>query len=69
VAKWTPVSPPIVNCSRKASAYSIATLKWMRPPHRVASHENTLMPVGTAIVMLDSPKKAFATSPNPTVNM
>ena len=65
----TPLSPPIVNWTMNASAYSIGTVNRMRPPHSVASHEKTLMPVGTAMVMLDRPKNASATSPRPTVNM
>ena len=31
------------------SAKSIGVLRWIFPSHSVASHENTLMPVGTAI--------------------
>ena len=49
--------------------FGIRGVRWMRPPQSVASQENTLMPVGTAIVILVKPKNAFATSPSPTVNM
>jgi hypothetical protein len=35
----------------------------------VASQLKILIPVGTAIVMLEKPKSAFSTSPKPTVNM
>ncbi len=53
----------------KASAYSMGTFNRIRPPHSVASHEKTLIPVGTAMAKLVKPKKASATSPKPTVNM
>src|SRR6266704_6839131 len=53
----------------KASAYSMGTFNRMRPPHSVASHEKTLIPVGTAMAKLVKPKKASAMSPKPTVNM
>ena len=58
-----------MNWTMNAMAYSMAVVMRMRPPHRVASHEKTLMPVGTAMAILDSPKAASASGPMPTVNM
>ncbi len=44
-----PESPPITNIERKPTANSIGVVKCIRPSHMVANHENTLIPVGTAI--------------------
>ena len=35
--------------NRKPSANSIGVVRWITPPHSVATHEKILMPVGTAI--------------------
>ena len=69
VANMTPLIPPIVNWTMNARAHSIDVVSRMRPPHIVASQLKILIPVGTAIVMLEKPKTASATSPIPTVNM
>ena len=44
-----PESPPITNMETKPSANSIGVEKLSFPSHKVASHEKTLIPVGTAI--------------------
>ena len=44
-----PESPPITNIDRKPSAHNMGAVKWIRPSHVVASHEKTLIPVGTPI--------------------
>ena len=47
----------------------IGVVKRIFPPHMVESQLNTLIPVGTAIVMVATPKMLLATGPRPTVNM
>src|ERR687896_519248 len=44
-----PDSPPITNIETNPSAHNIGVVRWMRPSQVVASHEKTLIPVGTAI--------------------
>jgi hypothetical protein len=44
-----PDRPPITNIVTKPIAQSIGVLTQIRPSHVVASHEKTLIPVGTAI--------------------
>ena len=51
-ARKMPDSPPTTNVARKPHANSIGVLRWMTPRHIVASHENILMPVGTAIAIV-----------------
>ena len=48
------VNPPTVNKNIKPMAQSIGVFKVIDPPHIVAIHENTFMPVGTAIIMVAS---------------
>ena len=48
---------------------SIGVFKLIDPPHIVPIQLNTLIPVGTAIIMVVTVKTEFATGPNPTVNM
>src|SRR5664279_1011123 len=48
-ASQTPESPPITNVNRKPIAHSMGVARLMTPPYSVATHEKTLMPVGTAI--------------------
>ena len=45
------------------------TVKWILPPHSVASQLKILMPVGTEMTMVASVKKALAPEAMPTVNM
>ena len=51
-ARNTPDSPPMANVNRNPQANSIAVVRWITPFHMVASQENILMPVGTAISMV-----------------
>ena len=44
-----PESPPIVNTAMNPTAQSIGVVKWIFPPHTVATQEKILIPVGTAI--------------------
>lgn len=55
-ASTTPVSPPSVNRPINPSAKSIGAVSRTEPPYEVASQENTLIPVGTAIIMLAAVK-------------
>src|ERR671935_420511 len=50
-ARKIPDRPPITNIETKPSANSIGVQNLMRPSHKVANQENTLMPVGTAITI------------------
>lgn len=51
------------------SAQRRAGAKVGRPPCSVAIHLNTLMPVGTAIIMVAEEKYARVSTSSPTVNM
>src|SRR6478609_1499073 len=44
-----PERPPMTNIDTKPSAHNMGVVKCIRPSHIVASHEKTLIPVGTAI--------------------
>ena len=68
-AKTTPVTPPTVNKNIKPTAQSIGVFMVMDPPHMVAIHENTLIPVGTAMIIVAKTKYAFVSTPIPTVYM
>lgn len=51
-----PVSPPVVKRKIKPSAQSMGVSNFTRDPWIVASHLNTLMPVGTAIIIVAAVK-------------
>ena len=68
-AKLMPDSPPIVNVMRNATANIIEVVKRIRPPYIVAVQLKILIPVGTAISMLETPKARLAMWPMPTANM
>lgn len=63
----TPVTPPKVNKKIKASANSIEVLYSIRPPQSVAIQLNTLIPVGTAIIIVVEAKYALVSISIPTV--
>src|SRR5262245_18326819 len=65
----TPVSPATKNWKRNATQKSIGVLKRIFPPHMVASQLKILIPVGTAMAIVDSTKKPFAVEFIPMVNM
>jgi len=54
--KIIPVNPPTVNRKMKPKVKSIAASIRRTPPHRVANQENTLIPVGTAIIIVAAVK-------------
>lgn len=51
-----PVTPPVVNRKMNPSAHSIGALYFTLDPCKVASHLNTLIPVGTAIIIVAAVK-------------
>ena len=57
--------PPITNIETNAMANSIGVLRLIEPPHIVPIQLNTLIPVGTAIIMVVTVKTEFATGPRP----
>ena len=50
IASITPEIPPSTNIVMKPSAKSIGVSSFSTPRHSVASHEKTLIPVGTAMI-------------------
>lgn len=64
-----PVSPPRVNRKINPSAQSIGVSYLTRDPWIVASHLNTLIPVGTAMIIVAAVKYARVSTSMPTVNM
>jgi hypothetical protein len=50
--KTTPVNPPTVNKKTNPIAHTIAGEKTIRAPCIVPNHLNTLIPVGTAIIIV-----------------
>ncbi len=52
-----PLSPPMTNIHTKASAFSMGTVNWIRPPHRVPSQLNVLMAEGTAMIIVVTMKR------------
>ena len=53
----------------KPIAQSIGVWKLIEPPHIVAIHENILMPVGTAMIMVAAVKYILVFTSRPAVNM
>lgn len=52
LAKTTPVTPPKVNRKINPSDHKIPGVEDARDPYIVANHLNTLIPVGTAIIIV-----------------
>ncbi|MNI97736.1 hypothetical protein D3C73_1564380 [compost metagenome] len=65
----TPVTPPMVKVGIKPTANKFGVVKRTCPPHIVNSQLKILIPVGTAISIVDTENKAFATGPRPVVNI
>lgn len=55
-ARHTPVSPPTVNRKMKPKVHSIVVVYWIFDPWIVANHLNTLIPVGTAMIIVAAVK-------------
>src|SRR5215210_1618006 len=52
-ATMTPERPPMTNVKMKPTANSIAVFIWITPRHIVPSQEKILMPVGTAMSIVE----------------
>lgn len=64
-----PVSPPTVKRKINPSPHNMGTSQFIREPHMVASHLNTLIPVGTPMIIVAAEKQARVSTSMPTVNM
>jgi len=69
LANITPVTPPTVNKKINPIAHNIGVSYLILPPNIVANHENILIPVGTAIIIVAAVKYARVSTSIPTVNM
>lgn len=69
LARTIPVKPPVVKRKMKPRAQSIGSSNLIRDPWIVASHLNTLIPVGTAMIMVAAVKYARVSTSIPTVNI
>lgn len=69
LASTTPVSPPMVNKNTNPSAHRSGVSHRMFLPCKVAIHLNTLIPVGTAMIIVAAVKYARVSTSIPTVNM
>lgn len=67
--KIIPVIPPSENKKIKPRTHNNAGVSWSRAPYSVASQLNTLIPVGTAIIMVADVKYARVSVSMPTVNI
>lgn len=68
-ARITPVSPPMVNKNTNPRAQSSGVSHRRFLPCSVAIHLKTLIPVGTAIIIVAAVKYARVSTSIPTVNM
>ena len=57
------------NWKRNAQQKSIGVLKRILPPYIVASQLKILIPVGTAISIVEAAKNEVTGPPSPTANM
>jgi hypothetical protein len=69
LAKTIPVKPPNVNKKIKPNTNNIEVSNLNLPPHIVAIQLNTLIPVGTAMIIVAAVKYARVSTSNPTVNI
>lgn len=67
--KIIPVRPPVVNRKINPRAHKIGVSYLILEPWSVANHLNTLIPVGTAIIIVAAVKYARVSTSIPTVNM
>lgn len=67
--RMIPVRPPIVNKHTNPTVQHVGATWGMGFPNIVANHLNTLIPVGTAIIMVVAVKYARVSTSMPTVNM
>ena len=59
----------MVNRKMKPIAHSMGVRNEIDPPHMVAIQEKILMPVGTAMTMVEKVKKACVSTPMPATNI
>lgn len=64
-----PVKPPMVNRKINPRAHNVGAEVFIFRPNIVASQLNTLIPVGTAMIMVVAVKYARVSTSMPTVNM
>ena len=69
LANTTPVRPPTVNKKINPRDHKIPGLNEATLPYIVASHLNTLIPVGMAIIIVAEVKYARVSTSIPTVNI
>ncbi|MFP3022495.1 MAG: hypothetical protein ACEY3K_06120 [Wolbachia sp.] len=69
LAKITPVKPPIVNKNTNPNAHIIEEENFITDTFNVANHLKTLIPVGTAIIIVAEVKYARVSTSIPTVNI
>ena len=67
--KIIPVKPPNVNKVTNPSAQYVGATLITTRPNAVAIHLNTLMPVGTAMIIVVAVKYARVSTSIPTVNI
>jgi hypothetical protein len=56
LANIIPDKPPMVNRKMKPRAKTIGVVNRMVPPKRVANQEKILIPVGTAMIIVEAVK-------------
>jgi len=59
----------MVNKNIKPNVNNIGVFNSITPPQSVANQLKTLIPVGTAIIIVDAVKYALVSTSNPTVNI
>lgn len=69
LASITPVNPPIVNKKINPNDHIIPGVLEVREPYIVANQLKTLIPVGTAIIIVAEVKYARVSTSIPTVNI
>lgn len=67
--RTTPVMPPTLNRKMKPLLHRIAGDRDTHDPYIVASQQKTLIPVGTAMIIVADVKYARVSTSIPTVNM
>jgi hypothetical protein len=67
LANITPVKPPNVNSSINPYVNNVDVVIRILPLYRVAIHENILIPVGIAIIIVALVKYALVSVSKPTV--
>jgi len=69
LASTIPVSPPIVNKNKNPITQSCTLFNKTGLPLKVTTHLNTLIPVGTAIIMVAAVKYRRVSMSSPTLNI